>query len=348
MLAGCRVNGPPTADSAAIRAFTDRHGISQVLDGMRDGAGAAARAVMPRPDTKAAIAEDMARAHELARVLAECRRRLEQPPVVIKGQALAHTLYPHPWQRPRGDVDVMIDAGALQPLSRALEQMGYTRAPAVEGDLVLTQAAFHRPATGIEHVWDVHWEISNRPALADAITYRALVDSAIEVPVGRTAFLAPDRAHALLIACVHLVGHHLGEPRLIWLYDIYLLVQALCDAERERLVARVKGEAALQAACHRALSVTSYYLPGERLEGLIGTLDPGESRRWPEQERYLSRLMDDARAAGPGNRLRLAFQHLFPARRYMMRRFGIRHRWQLPFWYGIRIARALPKLFRWR
>lgn len=346
ILTGSTTDGAPTTDTTIIRSFIDRHGITQVLAGISDDGPFPLLGFLPRPATKSAIAEDMAKTHELERVLAECERQLDRPPVIIKGQALAHTLYGQPWQRPRGDVDVMIEAAAVEELSRILVQLGYTRATSVEGDLVMTQVAFNRRATGVEHTWDVHWQISNRPALADAITYQALVDNAVEVPIGRTVFLAPEPVNALLIACAHLVGHHLGEPRMIWLYDIHLLVQTLSEADKQRFLERAARQPILQAACHAALNLTGKYLPADNVTALAQALDPGPGRRWRTQEHYLRRLLDDAHAVGRGRRLQLLRQHLFPSRAYMMRRFGIQRRWQLPFWYAIRFARAVPKLFR--
>jgi len=350
MLTGRRAEDAPTTDPVVIRSFADRHGISQLLAGMDNDSAPSLPGgpALSRPDTRGAIAEDMARAHELARVFGECERQLERPPVVIKGQALARTLYAHSWQRPCGDVDVMIEAAAVQELSGVLVQMGYTRTTSVEGDLVMTQVAFHRSATNVEHIWDVHWQISNRPALAGAITYQALLDNAVEVPVGGSAFLAPAHVDALLIACIHLVGHHLGEPRMIWLYDIHLLIQALSEAEEQRFLERAARPASLQSACHAALSLTGKYLPADRTTTLARALDPGPGGRWRTQEHYFQRLLDDAHAVGRGRRLQLLGQHLFPSRAYMMRRFGIRRRWQLPFWYAVRFGRAIPKLFRRR
>ncbi len=147
---------------------------------------------------------------------------------------------------------------------------------------------------------------------------------------------------------MHLIGHHAGEPRLIWLYDIHLLAGLLKDSEYRRFLDEAAAPAAVRAACHAALALTQRYIPSERTDRLCCALDPGPGERWRMNRFYLTGLFADASAVGRGRRLRFVGQHIFPSAAYMVKRFDIRHRWQLPFWYAVRIGRAIPKLFRRR
>lgn len=349
MLAGSPAcAAPPIENPRLAHDFLQYHGIEPVMAATCERA-AGHDWLDPNQDiAKRAAAAELARGTEFIRVITALQAIPGCAPILFKGQALAHNTYPQPWLRPRTDIDALVERNAFEATVDALTALGYEPADAIDADLVLPQLSLHKHQHGVNHVWDVHWRLSNRPALADALTYSEIRARAVETRVDGIAFLTPDRVHSLLIACMHLMGHHADEVRLIWLYDIHLLVAALSDSEYQRFLDEAAGPAAMQAACHGALALTQRYIPGERTDALCQALDPGPGARWKTNRFYLSGLLADAGAVGRGNRLRFAAQHLFPSKDYMIKRFGIRHRWQLPFWYAIRIVRALPKLFRRR
>lgn len=348
LIEGRHQAAPPIDDTERLRGFLRRHGLAALLAGTPGTSPADGHPGDEGSDTRSAVAAEMARSHELAAVLSALAAREVPAPIIFKGQALAHTLYPKPWLRPRTDIDALIEHAAFDALVEALSALGYTRADAIDADLVLPQASLHRRRHGVSHVWDVHWRISNRPALADILTIPDIRRNALETRIGHAAFLTPDPVDNLLLACLHIVGHHAGEIRMIWLYDIHLLSASLSSTQHRRFLDRARGQPQARAACHAALELTQRYLPADHNDALRRALDPGTGERRNLEQRYITDLLEDATAVGRGNRLRFAAQHLFPSPDYMTRRFAIRHRWQLPFWYAIRIARALPKLFRLR
>lgn len=338
----------PVAYPKAVEAFLRWHGIEPCISHFLPEHHPARAGALPEFDRPHVIAVEMARTHEFVRVLTEIQDRLPDPPIVYKGQALAHNLYPHPWLRPRGDVDVLVEQSSVAGLLDTMGRLGYEKTLSTEADLVMPQASMRRRHAGVEHVWDVHWGISNRPAWSDILAYDALQGAAVNVPVDRISFRAPCPAHSLLIACLHLIGHHPGEHRMIWLYDIHLLAASLSAAERRRFMDQAMERPQARAACHAALEATQRYIPGEPTDELRLALDPGPGARWRGERSYLAGLVEDAGAVAKGNRLKFVTQHVLPSSDYMMKRFGIRHRWQLPFWYVVRIGRAVPKLFRRR
>lgn len=342
----------PPAGPVEILEFLRRHGIQvlvyerafrhTVSPGWRDLAG------WLRDDYRLSVAVEMARSHEVAWVMrhmtAHCRRR----PVIIKGAALAYQIYDSPPARIRGDIDALVERSAVETIVGMLTALGYERVTAIDADLVLPQLSLHKQQYGASHVWDVHWRISNRPALAELLECPEIRENAVETRIHDAAFLAPGRVDSLLIACLHLIGHHPGEIRLIWLYDIHLLAAALSAAGRRRFLDKAMARPQARAACHAAFELTQRYLPAGPTDDLRRALDPGSGARWKVDRTYLAGLVEDAGAVGRGKRLRFVAQHVFPSAGYMMKRFGIRHRWQLPFWYAVRIGRAVPKLFRRR
>lgn len=337
----------PDADPERVAGFLRQHGLEPLL-----ATAPANRAGPARRDDgdtiKRCVAAEMSRHREFVSVLRTLQGEAGLDPIIFKGQALAHTIYPQPWLRPRTDIDALVERGGFESMTGTLVSLGYARAASIDAELVMPQSSFFKQAHGICHVWDVHRRLSNRPVLAGVLEYAALLESVEEIRVDNVTFLAPDRINSLLIACLHLVGHHPGEVRLIWLYDIHLLVASMTEGERRLFVERAREPPQVRAACHAALDATRRYIPGEPVDALRQALDPGPGGRWRGERTYLAGLVEDAASIERGNRLRFLAQHVFPTSSYMIRRFGIRRRWQLPFWYAVRIARAIPKLFRRR
>ena len=67
------------------------------------------------------------------------------PALITKGTALAYTVYPQPWLRPRTDTDLLVRHEDVPAASLALQACGYTRSDALStGELVSHQYAFER------------------------------------------------------------------------------------------------------------------------------------------------------------------------------------------------------------
>ncbi len=149
-------------------------------------------------------------------------------PLLLKGAAFAHLLYPRPHFRPRDDTDLLIRPEELERARTELVAIGYQEVPAHTGQLIMFQKSFRKEiVTGHWHTFDVHWKISNAHVFSETFSYDELASRAIPVaplgPRARTLSL-PD---SLLHACLHRVGHHQGSPRIIWLCDIVAMATAV-------------------------------------------------------------------------------------------------------------------------
>ncbi len=149
--------------------------------------------------------------------------------LVTKGTALAYTVYPQPWLRPRTDSDLLVRHADVPAAGRALATCGYSRSDALStGELVSHQVAFERTdAHGVHHVIDLHWKIVNPQIVADALTYDRLRADAQPAPALGDAALVPSVIASIALGCVHRLAHHQGQDRLIWLYDLDLLAGTL-------------------------------------------------------------------------------------------------------------------------
>jgi len=153
-------------------------------------------------------------------------------PLIVKGTALAYSLYDAPEQRPRADTDLLLATEELDAARDGFRELGYVEQLS-SGDM--EQTIFRRvDAAGADHVYDVHWAPTNAPAFADVLRIDELRARSVPLPrIGAHARTICD-VDALLYACVHRVAHHFDSDRLIWLADIHLLRERMPREEHAR------------------------------------------------------------------------------------------------------------------
>jgi hypothetical protein len=267
-----------------------------------------------------ATAVDIARSAELERVF-DAFNANGVDVVVTKGEALARTLYGASALRARTDADLLVaDRTAA---SQTLASLGYTLVPNAVGELVIRQQLWRR-VDRVRHDIDLHFAISNRARFADALPFGELFARGTAL---REHVRAISHRDALLHAAIHLTGHHSGEERLIWYFDIHLLAQRL-GSEGVAAVLRFARERGCARQLDETLARTRAWFGGE-----------------PQPRREISPLAllaDDLRATrGIAARAALVKQHLVPSAEHVMRRYGARHRALLPLCYMRRAAAAV-------
>jgi hypothetical protein len=211
---------------------------------------------------------------EIARVL-EALATADAGALVLKGGALAYTHYPNPTLRPRADTDLLIRPDRRRETDAALNELGYTKSIANDGDLISHQANWSRTDRfGAEHYLDVHWRINNSPILAKTLSYEELAERSVAIPGLAPRAIGLGSVDSLLFACIHLAGHanapyyidgvpHAAGDRLIWLYDIHLLVSAMSPGELEVFVAMARARAV------KAISLEAWGTAGARLGTVV-------------------------------------------------------------------------------
>ncbi len=335
-------DGPPVPVSGAVVATAREHRVHLLLAGRVQAPELSA-------DRRDAAALEAVREVELRRVI-EGLASAGVPVVIIKGAALARTIYPRPELRPRLDTDLLIDGSARKPAERVLASLGYVRPVETDGDLCVSQIHFERvDRTAVRHPIDLHWRISNVLAFAGVLSLEDLARDAVTIPALGPGALAPSAVHSLILACVHRVAHHRDSPHLLWLYDIHLLADALDDRARDELIALAAARG-VRAVCADSLRRAGEAFGGHagelaaRLAPPAGTREATAAFLAPSR-RQVDVLTADLRALdGWSKRLQLAREVVFPARTYMIARYGSRR--PLSWLYLQRIVLGAPKWFR--
>ena len=175
---------------------------------------------------------------------------------VMKGSALAYSLYPNPAHRPRGDTDLLISRENRSAMRACLTAQGYV--PAGKPSM-LQEVWEHRTGAGFTHQIDLHWGLSNSPYLAQPISAAELLERAVPLPGLSTHARAIDPVWQLIQTALNQYAHqHVGFPvegrivrgrsRLLWLLDTHLQSAALDTVQWAELV-----EVAKASGLHRVM-----------------------------------------------------------------------------------------------
>ena len=138
--------------------------------------------------------------------------------ILLKGVALAGTIYPDIALRPMYDIDILIHKQDFSLVEDKLKELGYINSSAYPED-------FHKDNMMV----DVHWDLMNITRVKSRMqSYRINMDeiwknSRIIASNGqKSRILSPE--HFLMDLCLHLVLHH-GLSGLIWFIDIARLIE---------------------------------------------------------------------------------------------------------------------------
>jgi hypothetical protein len=301
---------------------------------------------------RAEAALEIARQCDLARTLSACASAGVDV-LVIKGAALACTVYPEPWLRPREDTDLLVRASDAVRAGAVLAAGGYRRVPRQSGRIVTNQQLYVRTASAHRDAVDLHWKIADPAPFADLLSSEALFATAVDAAVSSSSTArVPSRGHALLLACWHRAAHHRDAERLLWLYDMHLLAGALDDADRRTVMAIAAGTRTVDV-CRDALTLVARHFESEPARTLLASLPPASGSADTPASSYLRAdarkvdlLVADLRSL-PGwrSRLRLVREHLFPPAAYMRETHPGASPVRLPYLYARRIASGARRWF---
>jgi len=142
--------------------------------------------------------------------------------IIFKGVSLAETLYPTPFIRPQGDIDMIVSSERALRIIKTFENGGYRpiRKPDVSSELSLLLIP---PERG-ERLIDVHFGFRRRDLLE--VNYNELLENTYETEIG----LFLNRPALLISLALHAHYHWFILPLINWL-DIALLISKMTEDE---------------------------------------------------------------------------------------------------------------------
>jgi Uncharacterised nucleotidyltransferase len=295
-------------------------------------------------------AEELLRASETRAVLDELARAGVRA-ILIKGTALAYTVYEAPALRPRDDTDLLVAESDIPKAQHVMASLGYT-ATILCQDLFCQFEVQKVDRFGVCHAFDVHWRISTQPVFADVLTYPEMLLRTVAVPALGPAAIAPHAADALLLSCIHPAMHHQNAERLLWIYDTHLLASRLAPAEFDDFVRRAARKK-VAAVCAHALRIAQTLfrtaIPADVIRELSIASDEPSAEYLASQRRWHHELGSSVRGLPRvGDRLAMLRAVVLPSPAYMLGSYGLRGKpiglWLLPALYVHRNVRGAWKI----
>ncbi len=277
-------------------------------------------------------AYDLFRTNQLHVVLSACREQ-GIVPLVLKGAAMAQTHYPSPELRARSDADIFIAMGDIRRIQAVMQAQGY----AVSGSIYKShQFSCGRVTDSVLRMtFDVHWRISNSPLFARSITYEDAMAQSIAIDADGNRGLSP--VHALLLACMHRAGNEEHDAdRLIWLYDLHLLIAGM-DAHEQLEFAGLAVETGVEDVCLQGIASSAECFQTtlnrqamELLSASSGITDDAKHKN----SSYLSLMLDDLKyLTSWRDRFGLLRELLLPSAGELLRKYQKRSALWLPWLY---------------
>jgi hypothetical protein len=345
LLRGESATWPWGADSDASLEAIEQHGIGPLVYSRLSDDSWPIRAALRGAAIRAAAAEPR-RLEDLRALLAAFAERGIRA-VIIKGTGLAYDLYSSPELRPRGDTDLLIAEADADAVRGLMGELGYGTQLTSGDTLAVRQQSFRRGG----HVYDVHWDVCNSPVLRDALPAAEVIGRSIAVPRIAVNAFSPSHVDALLLACIHRVVHHHDNERLIWLYDIHLLREAMTADEHGRFW-RMAAERRVVTICERSIDLADAWFATAPHDRAGDWLRGDEFRNEPSAaflDRSRSRaavLRSEMNALGWSGRLRRMRELALPPPDFMRQSFPSAPTIALPALYVWRGARGVVRLLR--
>jgi len=307
---------------------------------------------------RAAMAWELAHKAELIRCLSALTDAGIEV-LILKGTALAYSLYSVPSIRSRGDTDLFVRTDDVATSCDVLAELGYARDTYSQGvgcEVNLTK----QDRFGLDHVLDVHWRLSGNEVFAALFDWEEAHRMSVAVPALAVQARGLSPVHALLHACVHRAAHvhspyyvdgdpYLERNRLIWLYDIRLLSDALDTAHWRSFVdlARERGVSALCLdALHAAADLLGAAIPTEASSALAHPKRSEISAQLLLDSAWRGAWVEFRAQRGLAARSKYLRDLLFPNRQYMQRKYPKQPAWLLPYLYLRRVLEGVHRRLR--
>jgi Uncharacterised nucleotidyltransferase len=348
-----------TPDWPGVAQTAEREGIAPLVYGALKVLG---RSAEPPPAEQARLRQAYLRAdtgnwlaYEELGGLLPALAEAQAPVVLLKGCALAATLYPEPGLRPLGDLDLLIPRAGIERAEAALAGRGFHVSAELAQDFgarYLQEKIYLRHGGRPAQV-DLHWHLTSMPYYRRRIPIDWFWERAMAQEVAGAPALVFTPAAQLLHLSLHFALHHWAD-RMLWSFDLALLLTRAAEAldwDEALGAARAFGlTQAVQTSLERVQTAWGAAPPAEAAR-LLAAARPGMAERlflavMSARRREARLLSDGLSLPGLGAKLGFWFGVLFPSRAYMRRRYRVANGALLPFYYVARLAKGFYRLAR--
>ena len=286
--------------------------------------------------------------------------------IILKGAALAESVYPDIGLRPMSDVDLLVKEKDLLKVKKLLCNINYHEArfqhhSIEESDS--TKFVYFKSEQDRGFSLDLHLNVVRKSCFATIDTDEIWTDAHHISIAGIDTFM-PSYEHLLLHTCWHSLNHLF--PKLIWISDIAQLTMAFEDSIAWEVIERTAKRWKISRCVYHSLYLNSMLMTNRIPKNALSCLNPGII-----QERLFSFIivtnMNNKSIERPNHiflfllqvllidkiKDRTRFfckyfgQHVFPATRYIMERFSLSSSRKMPLYWPIHLIILLCGISRW-
>lgn len=233
------------------------------------------------------------------------------PALLMKGTPVAFLYYPNTYLRTRCDTDIYIDEDDLQKTAELLSAHHYELS-----GLGSRKHSSKQFVAAIESVqkkflhFDMHWKLSNRVMFRSTLPFKECLQSSQPVTGLGPNARALSITDLMIHACIHRIAHgrNTERNRLIWLYDIHLMAEAMSATELDDFLLKAKQKA-IATLCADALETCQAIFNTSLTEHLLADMRKDSKREASAKLIEASKLRwawEDLRAL-PGVSEKIAF-----------------------------------------
>lgn len=263
------------------------------------------------------------------------------PILIIKGTALAYSLYPEPAMRRRGDTDIVVLTNRRSKARQILRSCGFV---ADQAPRALQEDWHCESGIGFRHTVDLHWRFNASATIARLVDRGDCFAGSIDLPRLARHAKTIGLTGNLILTCINrhshgTMGYRVGgakifeTDRLIWAIDIAQLIRAFGDREWRDLVEQAlltQTGSIVQSGLMFAQRALGVPVPAAVIEALDPRAAPQGVMNYFATTSGLRRLqMDVAAAAGPREKALILLHVLVPGDHFVRERFPQAQGWPI-------------------
>jgi hypothetical protein len=279
--------------------------------------------------------------------------------LVLKGPALAWTIYPDFATRPIGDIDLLVKPEQFLQAREVLNRIGYQcQFKRFEKFRELSKAEQFIHSTDARKPLevDLHWYLFHYYGIWRNNGVEVFFDRSETVITPALTFETLGKVDTLIYLAIHSFLNHPEGIRLLWIYDLALLAQKLSSpVEWETLLKRT-SELKAHLAVEKALKLAQIW------NGLRVPTEYSDFSKWSNSvDAEKAELIYAVNKQGPDIRMKgylatvrsapkkipFLMKLVFPDPDFMLKAYPPSKRWLLPWSYVRRWGRWIVKVARY-